>query len=88
MFVNLIIVKTFTSLFFNKNRKSFKTYLLIKYIFSSIILKTIKIIKTIVCYCIKKYKYKIYILINFEKQYIKNTFFTLLTINIRILTRY
>ncbi len=82
MFVNLVIIKTFTSLFFNKNRKSFEIYLLIKYIFSLIILKAIKIIKIIICYYIKKYKHKIYILINFEKQYIKSIFFTLLIIDI------
>ncbi len=70
------------SLFFNKNRRSFKTYLLIKYIFSFIISKAIKIIKIIICYCIKKYKHKVYILINFERQYIKSIFFILLAINI------
>ncbi len=61
---------------------------MIKYIFNSIILETIKIIETIVCYCIEKFKYKIQISIYFKEQYIENIYFTLLTIAIFILIVY
>ncbi len=53
--------------------------------FNSIILETIKIIKIIIFYCIKKFIYKTQIFIYFEKQYIKDIYFTLLTIAIFIL---
>ena len=88
MFVNLIIIKTFTFLFFNNNRKSFKLKSLIKYMFNSIIVETIEIIKIIICYYIKKFKYKIQIFIYFEKQYIKDMYFTLLIIAIFIFIMY
>jgi len=86
--VNLIIIKTFTSLFFNNNRESFKINSLIKHMFNSITLETIKIIKIIICYCIEKFKHKMQISIYFEKQYIENIYFTLLTIAIFILIMY
>ena len=56
--------------------------------FNSIILKTIKIIKIIICFCIKKFKYKTQISIYFEKQYIEDIYFTLLTIAIFIFIVY
>jgi hypothetical protein len=56
--------------------------------FNSISLETIKTIKIIICYCIEKFKYKIQIFIYFEKQYIKDIYFTLLTIAIFILIIY
>ena len=88
MFANLIIIKTFTSLFFNNNRRSFKINSLIKYIFNSITSETIKTIKIITCYCTEKFKYKTQITINFEEQYIKSIYSTLLTIKIFILIVY
>jgi len=88
LFVNSIIIKTFTSLFFNNNRKSFKINSLIKYMFNFIILETIKIIRIIICYCIEKFKHKIQIFIYFEKQNIENMYFTLLTIAIFIFIIY
>jgi hypothetical protein len=65
------------SLFFNNNRESFKINFLIKYIFNSIILETIKIIKSIICYFIEKFKHKTQISIYFEKQYIEDIFILL-----------
>jgi len=53
--------------------------------FNSIILKAIKIIKIIIRYCIEKFKYETQISIYFEKQYIEDMYFTLLTIAIFIL---
>jgi len=47
-----------------------------------------KIIKIIICYCIKKFKYETQISIYFEKQYIENIYFNLLTIKIFILIVY
>jgi Ca2+/Na+ antiporter len=45
-------------------------------------------IKIIICYCIKKFKHKSQIFIYFEKQYIEDIYFTLLTITIFILIMY
>jgi len=75
-------------LFFNNNEKSFKINSLIKHIFNSITLETIKIIEIIIYYCIEKFKHKTQIFIYFEKQYIEDVYFTLLTIAIFILIMY
>ena len=61
---------------------------MIKYIFNSIILRAIKIIKIIVCYYIKKFKHKTQISIYFKEQYIEDIYFILLTIAIFILIIY
>ncbi len=88
MFANSIIIKIFISLFFNNNRESFEINFLIKYIFNSIILEAIKIIKIIICYYIKKFKYKIQVFIYFEEQYIEDIYFILLIIAIFIFIVY
>jgi len=74
------MIKTFTSLFFNNNRKSFEINSLIKHIFNSITLGAIKMIKIMICHCIEKFKYEAQISIYFEEQYIESMYFTLLTI--------
>jgi hypothetical protein len=56
--------------------------------FNSIILGTIKIVKIIIYYCIKKFKHETQISIYFEEQYIEDMYFTLLTIAIFILIVY
>jgi len=88
LFENLIIIKTFISLFFNNNRKDFKINSLIKYIFNSITLETIKIIKIIICYYIEKFKHKVQVFVYFKEQHIEDIYFILLTIIIFILIVY
>ena len=73
-------------LFFNNNRESFKINTLTKHMFSSIISETIIMIKIMIRHCIEKFKHEARVLIHFEKQCIKKTYFSSLTTEIFILT--
>jgi len=87
MFVSPVMVKAFTSLFFNGDRGNFGTNSLTKHMFSPITPEAIKMVGTMVRHCIEEYKHGARVAINFEGQYIEGMYSNLLAVDVRTLTR-
>ena len=81
-----MMIKTFVFLFFNNNRENFEINTLTKHMFSFIISETIIMIEIMIRHCIEKFKHEAQILIHFERQCIKRTYFSSLTTEIFVLT--